>query len=267
MLSTVTSLYRSRSLLWTLTSRELTARYRGSMLGFFWSLANPLLLLVVYAFVFGYAFVPARGAGAEPYALFLVCGLFPWVWASASLNEGVVSLASHAGLIRKAAFPAELIPFVAVLGNGVHFLLALPILLGALIVGRALGYAVGGPTALWLPFVILLEAVFLAGLTLALSALYVHFKDLKDILSNVLTLLFFLTPILYPLEAVPFAPLAAVVKLNPFTPFTLAYQELLFVGELPGWSVWAQMVVVAVVAWWGGSRLFGRLRDTIVEAV
>ncbi len=267
MLETARRLFRSRALLATLTVRELKARYRGSVLGFLWSLANPLLLLAVYSFVFGLAFKPARGQGIEPYALFLVCGLFPWVWVSGSLNEAVVSLATHAGLLRKAAFPAELLPMVAVAGNLIHFLLALPVLGAALVVGRLMDYEIGGWSALLLPVVVALEIPLLAGLSLALAALYVHFKDLKDILANALSLLFFLTPILYPIEAIPFRPLVALVKANPFTPFTLAYQQLLFAGEVPAPGLWLHMAGAAVLAWVVGASLFTRLRETLVEAV
>ncbi|HRC84000.1 MAG TPA: ABC transporter permease [Thermoanaerobaculia bacterium] len=267
MLTTFRHILRSRSLLATLTVRELKARYRGSVLGFFWSLVNPLLLLGVYSFVFGMAFRPARGSAAEPYALFLICGLFPWIWVASSLNEGVVSLATHSGLIRKAAFPAELLPLVAVLGNGAHFLLALPILGAALAVGRALGYAVGGLSCLLLPVVVLLELALLSGLALGLAALYVHFKDLKDIVANLLTLFFFLTPILYSLEAIPVRALSLVVRVNPVTPFILAYQQLLFYGQLPGVTVWLQMLGAALAACALGGWVFHRLRDTLVEAV
>ncbi len=125
-------LFRFRGLLGTLTARELKARYRGSVLGFLWSLANPLLLLTVYTFVFSVVFQP-RVAGADPYALFVVSGLFPWIWLSTSMLEGSMSLIANGGLIRKAVFPAELLPMVAVLSNLVHLLLALPVILVALL--------------------------------------------------------------------------------------------------------------------------------------
>lgn len=267
---TARSIVRYRSLLLTLTARDLKARYRGSMLGYFWSLVNPLLLLGVYSFVFGYIFQPARAFGTDPYAIFLVTGVFPWVWVSGSLLEGVASLTTNAGLIRKAIFPAEVLPTVAVLANGVHFLLALPILAVALGVGRALGDPVGGWSALLLPLVIVLQVPLLAGLALGLAALNVHFKDVRDLLANLLTLAFFLTPILYPLDAVEArapAALTLLIRLNPFTPFTLGYQQLLFAGEVPGLLLWLQMAAMAALAWVVGSRLFERLRETLVEAV
>lgn len=267
MLRAAAQLVRFRALLATLTSRDLKARYRGSVLGFLWSLVNPLLLLAVYTFVFGFVFRRPVGGETEPYALFLICGLFPWVWASSSLLEGAQSLTANSGLLRKAVFPVELLPVVPVLAHLLHLLLAIPILGGALVVGHLLGYPVGGWGALWVPLVLALQLPMLCGLSLGLAALNVHFKDVRDLLANLLTLLFFLAPILYPLSAVPFAPLRALVQLNPFTPYSLAYQQALFFGHAPEPRLWLHMVVVTVICWALGAALFGRLRDTLVEAV
>ena len=268
MLELAREIIRFRDLLRSLVGRELKARYRGSFLGFFWSLVNPALLLLVYSFVFGIVFRPrVEAAGTSPYALFLVTGLFPWIWVSSSLLEGTVSLVQNAGLLRKAVFPAALLPLVAVGSHLVHFLLALPILGTALIGGRLLGHPVGGWPAVLLPAIVALEIPLVAGLALGLATLQAHFKDVRDILGNLLTLLFFLTPIIYPLEAVSYKPLWWLVRLNPFTPFTLAYQQALFGGIWPSLNLWLQMVAVALVGWGLGAWLFGRLQDTLVEAV
>lgn len=260
-------LFRFRGLLATLTARELKARYRGSVLGYFWSLVNPLLLLAVYSFVFGFVFRRPVAGTTDPYALFLISGLFPWLWASSSLLEGSQALSTNAALLRKAVFPAEVLPMVSVFANLVHFLLALPILAAALAVGRWLGHPVGGWGALLLPAVLALQLPMLAGLALGLAALNTHFKDVRDLLANLLTLLFFMAPILYPLAAVPGAKLQLLLRANPFTPFTLAYQATLFYGTVPAPALWLQMASVALVSWAAGSWLFGRLRETLVEAV
>lgn len=258
-----------RSLLWTLVVRELKARYRGAFLGYFWSLVNPLLLLGVYTFVFNYIFRP-RMEGADPYALFMMTGLFPWVWASTALLEGVVSLSANAGLIRKAVFPAEVLPTVTVFSNLVHFLLALPILAGALIVGRLMGYPVGGWAAILFPLIVLLEIPMLVGMSLGLAALNVHFKDVKDIVTNLLTLMFFMTPIIYVLSSIPaeFKALRWMIAwANPFTPFTLGYQAVFFHGVAPGPQLWLHMAAWAAVSWVVGSWLFERLAENLAEAV
>jgi lipopolysaccharide transport system permease protein len=261
-------IFRFRSLLGTLTVRELKARYRGSVLGFVWSLANPLLLLAVYTFVFTVVFKP-RVAGADPYALFVVSGLFPWIWLSTSTLEGASSLSANAGLIRKSVFPAELLPMVVVAANLVHLLLALLVAGGAVAVAAVAGrLPLAHPAAFLLtPLVILLELPLVAGIALGSSALTVHFRDLRDLLINAMALLFFLTPVLYPLASLDgFRRLQLLIRLNPFTPFTLAYQETLFYGRVPGLLLWLEMAGVGLVAWLLGSALFERLRETLVEA-
>lgn len=257
-----------RGLVLTLTARELSARYRGSWLGFLWSLVNPLLLLAVYTVVFDVVF-KNRAGGAQPYAVFLLCGLFPWIWLSSALLDATVSLSANAGLLRKAVFPAEVLPVVSTLASLAHYLLALPVLLLAVLLAHfALGHPVGGWSALLLPAALLVQLPFTAGLALLLAALHVHFKDVRDLLANLLTLGFFLTPVLYPLTTVASVrPLALLVSANPVTPFIRLYQELLFFGRLPAPSLWLQAVGLALIAWALGSWLFERLSGTLVEAV
>ena len=131
MWDNLAALPRYRGLIQSLVARELKARYRGSVLGMFWSFGNPILLLTVYSIVFNY-FQPPR-TDIQPYALFLCCGLLPWTWFASSLNESANSLLAGGNLIKKVLFPAEVLPIVSVLANMVQFLLALPILAGFLI--------------------------------------------------------------------------------------------------------------------------------------
>src|SRR5512146_2170318 len=136
MFYNLAQLVRYRALIQSLVARELKARYRGSVLGFFWSFINPLLLLLIYSFVFS-VILPARSDLHGPYALFLFCGLLPWTWFSSSLLESSNVLISGGTLIKKVLFPAEVLPIVTVLANMVHFLLGLPILLAFLLYYRA----------------------------------------------------------------------------------------------------------------------------------
>ncbi len=268
MSRTARSLIRYRALLGTLTGRELKARYRGSMLGWAWSLVNPLVLLAVYTFVFTVIFPGGRDSELQPYALFLVTGLFPWIWLQSSLLEGAGALLANAGLIRKATFPAELLPVVPVIANLVHFGFALPIIGGALVFARFHGYEVSGPSALLMPLVVLVQLPMVVGATLALAALNAHFKDIKDMLNNLMTLLFFGTPILYSLKMLDAHPWPQrLVACNPLTPFLRAYQDTLFFGRAPSSTTWLAMIAISGVTWFLGTLIFDRLRDTLVEAV
>lgn len=276
MESTVLSLWKFRELLGSLVGRELKARYRGTALGFFWSLVNPLLLLAVYSLVFGFVLTGGRfmgaASGSVPYPLVLVVGLFPWIWFQTSVLESTTSLSSNGGLLRKAVFPATVLPTVTALSNLAHFLLAMPILLVALIVGRWEGYPVLGWMSLLVVTVIVLQFIFCLGLGVGLSALNVHFKDVRDLSANGLQLLFFLAPIIYPAgmfdghHGRAWDALRWVIRLNPMTPFVLAYQSLLLEARLPSWDVWVQMLMVSSIAMIVGLWVFGRLEDTLAEA-
>ena len=264
MLVKLRELFRYRGLIQTLVVRELKARYRGSVLGFFWSFVNPLLLLLVYSFVFSVVLPGFRGGDLEPYALFLFCGLLPWTWFSSSLLESSNALIMNGNLIKKVLFPAEVLPIVAVLSNMVHFFLALPILGGFLVI-----YAT--PLQLtelvWFPLVILVQLIMSLGFGLLLAALTVHFRDLKDLLANLLTLWFFCTPIIYPMSMLP--PTGKLLMdLNPFAHLAIAYQEILFYdGPFGHWRWLLAMLVGSVALFLVGYVLFDRLRDSFAEEV
>src|SRR5438552_6496607 len=159
----IRTLFRYRQLLTALTARDLKARYRGSVLGFFWSLANPLLLLGVYTLVFT-RFFPQQVV--TPYPLFLFAGILPWTFFSAAVLEATNSISGNAGLIKKVMFPAEALPLVVVLSHLVHFALAIPVLLVAIGIYVALGRATLSPLITLLPFLMLLQTIFVAGVAM-----------------------------------------------------------------------------------------------------
>ena len=260
MTAALRTLVRYRLLLQSLVGRELKARYRGSVLGFFWSFVNPLLLLLTYGLVFTYMLPVPRSATLEPYFLFLFCGILPWTWLQAALLESSTVLITGGNLIKKVLFPAEVLPVVTVAANLVHFLFGLPILLLFLLWKGRLGWS-----ALLLPVPLLIQLVFTLGLALFVSALTVHFRDIQNILSHVLHLWFFATPVLY---AYPDSgPLHALLRWNPMTHVIVAYQELLFFGGLRHYRGLALSALAAVLAFAAGAFLFERLRDTLAEEV
>jgi ABC-type polysaccharide/polyol phosphate export permease len=269
MLDGLRDLLRHRALIGVLVSRELKARYRGSVLGFFWSLLNPLLLLAVYTVVFQLIF-PARSPSTSPYALFLFCGLLPWNWLSASLTDASASLVVHGPLLKKVLFPAEVLPTVAVLAQGVHFLLALPVLGLGLALGAAgvFGPAVPLTSALLqVPLLIVLQGLFLLGAGYFLAGLAVHFRDVKDLLGTGLTLWFFGTPILYALPDISSPGLRGLLAWNPAAPLFAAWHDALFYGRWVGAGEWARIVAIALLVFTLGYLFFARLRDSYPEAV
>lgn len=264
MWSNLAALVRYRGLIRSLVARELKARYRGSMLGFFWSFINPLLLLSIYTFVFTYI-LPNREPRAQPYALFMFCGLLPWTWFSSSLNEAAGALIGGSNLIKKVLFPAEILPIVSVLANMVHFFFGLPIL-AAFFIG--LRHVPDWGDLAWLPVVIVVQLVFTVALALLLSALTVHFRDIRDLLSNLLTFWFFATPIIYPYFMEGVEQFSWLFNLNPFFHIVASYQELLFFPGPFGHLKWllalgGASVVLLLACYW----VFDRLRDSFAEAV
>ena len=261
MIRNLLQLPRYRGLIQSLVARELKARYRGSVLGFFWSFVNPLLLLLVYTFVFTFVMPNTTVKG---YPLFLFCGLLPWTWFASSLTESSGVLISGGNLIKKVLFPAEVLPIVTVTANMVHFFLALPILAIFLIVYRA--PLTAGELA-WFPVVVLVQYVFTLSCALVLSALTVHFRDIKDILANLLMLWFFATPIIYSYKDAPALALS-FMNLNPFAHLAISYQEILFFpGPFGHWkwlvALGGASVFFFLLAYW----VFDRLRDSFAEEV
>lgn len=260
----LSNLYRHRQLIAALTARDLKARYRGSLLGYFWSLANPLLLLAVYTLVFT-KFFPQQVV--NPYPLFLFSGILPWTFFAAATLESTSSISANAGLIKKVMFPAEALPLVVVLSHLVHFALAIPILLAAILAFAALGKFTISATILLTPVLMLLQTLFVAGIAMTVSSASVLFRDLRDIVANLMQLGFFVTPIIYLIDNIHSRVLRALLRFNPMTPFVVSYQDVLFFGRLPSLSDAVLMVAYAAGSLMLGFFVFDRLRDTLAEAI
>ena len=264
MLSNLANLLRYRGLISSLVARELKARYRGSVFGFLWSFINPLLLLAIYTFVFT-TVIPNEEPRTKPYALFMFSGILPWTWFATSLSDAAGSLLAGGNLIKKVLFPAEVLPIVNVLANMVHFFLGLVILIAFLVVYR---HPPDVWDLFWFPIAVAVQLVFTCALGLLLAALAVHFRDIRDILTNVLTLWFFATPIIYPYFQVNVQKFRPLFNANPFTHLAISYQEILFFyGPIGHWRwlllLGAASIVLFLACYW----VFDRLRDSFAEAV
>jgi lipopolysaccharide transport system permease protein len=265
-LGIVPTLLKQRGLIAVLVERELKARYRGTLLGYVWSLINPLLLIAVYAVVFTVV-IPNRMASSVPYPLFLFAGVLPWLLATGALLDSAVVLPDNGPLLKKVVCPPEVFPAVTVSSHLVHHLLALPILIAVMAAYTVAGRMQFSWTIVLLPLVLALWVVTFGGLSLGVAALAVHFRDLKDLLHNVLNLLFFMSPIIYRLDAVPEGALRRIVQANPVTPLVVLYRGVAVEGRVPQASWWGWAIVVAGVSWLVGAFVFSRLRDSIAETV
>jgi len=264
LLANLANLLRYRGLISSLVARELKARYRGSVFGFFWSFINPLLLLLIYSFVFT-TIIPNDEPKTRPYALFMFCGILPWTWFASSLSDAAGSLIAGGNLIKKVLFPAEVLPIVSVLANMVHFFLGLVILIVFLVIYR---HPPDAWDLFWFPVAVLVQLVFTCALGLLLAALSVHFRDVRDILANLLTLWFFATPIIYPYFQTNVQKYRPLFNANPFTHLAISYQEILFFyGPIGHWrwllALGAASIPLFLACYW----VFDRWRDSFAEAV
>jgi ABC-type polysaccharide/polyol phosphate export permease len=248
------TLARERALLINFYRRELTTRYLGSISGFAWALVHPLALLAVYHFVFTSVFRTTGFAG-QSFLAFVAVALWPWLAAQEALQRGTVSLSSYAGLIRKVAFPHELVVYASVAATlTLHLAGYFVVLLVLRISGEPIhleGLLVALP--LWL-----VMAVAVAGLTLAFASLQVFVRDVEHILMPVLMILMYLTPILYPLTLVP-ERLRPWVAANPFGWLVGRLRDALLEGRLALEPADALALVVALAVFAAGRWMFLRL--------
>jgi ABC-type polysaccharide/polyol phosphate export permease len=245
---------RERALFVNFYRRELTTRYLGSVSGFAWALVHPLALLAVYHFVFTTVFRTTGFAG-QSFLAFVAVALWPWLAAQEALQRGTVSLAGYAGLIRKVAFPHELVVYASVAATlTLHLAGYLAVLLVLLLFGEPIhleGLVVALP--LWLVL-----AIAVAGLTLALASLQVFVRDVEHVLMPVLMILMYLTPILYPLALVP-ESLRPWVAANPFGWLVARLRDALLDGRVAFEATDLVAVAVALAVFAAGRWMFRRL--------
>lgn len=258
MIANLRELYAYRALIQSLVVRDLKARYRGSVLGFLWTFLNPLLLMATYTLVFS-VYIRIE---MEKYTAFLLTGLLPWIWFSSSLLMGSTSIVEGGSLIKKVFFPAQVLPTVTVIANAVNFLLSLPFLLLFLLLFRM---KIGWTLLALLP-IMAIQLVFTMGLVLLVSALTVRYRDLSQLLSNLLTLWFFLSPIIYPASQVP-EPFRFTLALNPMASLVVAYQDALFYNKLPSWEALGGTALVTVFVFLVGTFTFDRFKGSFAEEV
>jgi ABC-type polysaccharide/polyol phosphate export permease len=240
-------LWQYRELVYNLTVRDLKVRYKNSILGIVWSLANPLLMMAVYTVVF-----KLIGQADQPnYPAFILCALLPWNFFSSSVAQATDSVVAAAPLINKVYFPREVLPISVVLSNLVNFLIALPVFF-------LLAWIMGNPInlcAAMLPVIILVEISFILGITLITSTLNVFYRDTRHVLDVLLLAWFFLTPIFYPITIVREQQVVMGVtlnmqvwlrRLNPMASIIAAYRDMLYWGTLPGLDFLLRTALTAV---------------------
>ena len=258
-------LWAYRELVRNLVVRDLKARYKSSFLGYFWSLLNPLLMILLFYFVFRVLL----GSAIVNFHIFLMVALLPWNYFAGGVSEGMMSVVGNSNLVKKVYFPREILPISTVIANLINFLLSLPVLfLVILFTGGSLAL-----TALLLPLIILIETIFILGFVLFLSSLAVFFRDVTHIMGVLLQLWFFVTPIFYPLESIVSGFYAKLVRwANPMASIVDFYRDILYGGlnsqptpGLPALDGIARTALTVVIVLAAGAFVFHRLSDRFGE--
>lgn len=241
-----------------LVQKDLRVRYRGSILGYVWSMLNPLLYMAVLSVVFSYVLK----FKIDNYPVFILTGIITWNLFHQSLMQGVNSIVANGGLIRKVKVSVSLFPSATVASVLVHFLLSLVAFLLICIFTKF------SPQLSWffLPIVLIPFVLFVWGVTLAFASLNVFFRDVGHLLDPALQLLFYGTPVIYPLSVLP-EKFAFIVKLNPLTHFVSSFRDVLYRGVIPSLSQIGILCLLAGVSMVVGVCIYRSLRGRFVYQV
>jgi lipopolysaccharide transport system permease protein len=248
---------RYRALIRNLVTKDLKVRYKNSALGFLWSLLNPLLMMVVFTFVF----TQILNQNIPKFPVFVLVALLPWNWAAASITLGCSALIDNRSLITKVYFPRVLLPISIVCSTMVNFVLSLPALFLIMIVFHV-GFT---PWVLYIPVIVLVQAIFLTALVMFLAPLNVYFRDTLVLVEVGLTAWFFMTPIFYPIEAVAPNLTAWMYRINPMAAIVAEYRTILYHGGVPDPLFMARTGATAVVLLVLSYFFFNRLNRNIGE--
>lgn len=258
MLANLRGLWRYRDLVRNLVTRDLRVKYKGSTLGFAWSLLHPLVMAAVYTLAFRYVLA----VQIERFPLFLLSGLLPWMFFAGALVQATGSIADNGHLVRKVAFPRLALPLGAVTSQFVQFLLMFTTIVPvAVLFGTGLS-----PALLALIPVVGLHLVFTFGLGLLTSTAYVYFRDTRHLLDVALQIWFWLTPVVYSAALVP-ASLSRMLALNPMTLFITSYQRIVLEAAWPSVATLLAMTAVAGTMGVLGLVVFTRHQRRFAELV
>ena len=259
------SFWANRALVWNLTRREIAGRYRGSMLGVFWSFLNPLLMLSVYTFVFTEVFRVRWDSGSSgklEFAIVLFAGMLVFSMFAECVSRAPGLIVGNPNYVKKVIFPLQIFTWVSVCTALFHFGV------GLLVLAAALLYAEGvlQPTALLLPFVMVPFVLFCAGLTWFLSALGVYVRDIGQIIGIVISALMFLSPLFFPISAVP-EKYRALLMINPLTFPIEQVRSVLVWGRPPDWTSLAAYAAACLAVAIGGLWWFNRTRRGFADVL
>jgi len=271
--------WSSRELLFNLVSREVRGKYKRTVFGQLWSLVNPLALMLIYTFVFGFIFKsnPEAGnpSGLDVFPLWLLCGLLPWTFFSSVVATSSGSLVANSGLIQKVSFSRTVLPLSTVGASAYNWAFEMAVLLIAISIA-------GGFVLPWIPLLVVamvLLAVFAAGVGMLFSILTVYFRDTEYLLGLVLQFWIYLTPIIYPLSLVAResakrdgllgtpVTILGIYDLNPMVHFVALFRQLIYDNRFPDPVEWLVCLLWAAAALSIGMLVFRKNERNLAEAL
>ncbi len=250
-------IYDYREMIYSLIKKELRGKYKGSVLGFLWSLLIPLFQLLIYTIVFS-VFMPSN---IDKFYIFLFVALVPWLFFNNCIAGGATSIIQQKNLVEKIYFPRMVLPIAYAISSFINMLLSFIIVFVALFVS-GIGVELG---ILWyLPIIMLIEFITGIGSALLFSALTVYFRDLEYILNIITMAWMYMTPILYPIDMVP-EQFHQLLYMNPMTSVVIAYRDVLYYQQAPQLKTLGYAVVWGLVLVVAGFGIFQKLQRNFVE--
>lgn len=265
--SLINSLWVNRLLIIQMSKREVIGRYKGSALGLLWSFFNPVLMLVVYTFVFSEIF-KSRWGGVDgnesktQFAVILFVGMIVLNLFSEVLNRAPSLVLSNVNYVKKVVFPVEILPVITMCAALFHGLISLFVLAIAILVFNGFIYW----TVVFLPFVLLPLIILTMGIAWMLTSLGVYLRDVSQTVTILTTVLMFLSPVFYPVSAVP-EVFRSVMMANPLTFIIEQAREVMIWGNIPNWHGLAIYTLAAVILLWGGYAWFQKTRKGFADVL
>ncbi len=263
--------WRQRTLLWEFLKRDLQARYVGSVMGFFWSVINPIVLLGLYTFIFGFVIRPdftgryvIDSGNRMEIALYIFCGLLPWYALQEAILRSTTCIVDNGHLIRQIRFPAKILPAYLVLSSLINQLIGTFVLIGAIwFIRGAFSTALAA-----FPLVVILQGMLAFGLALFLCTLHVYLRDTAPLVTIGVMVAMWTTPMFYTLEAIP-EKIRTLVLFNPFSHMIILYHGTFLdkEGAWPDLTHWVIMATVSLLALFVGYRIFTRAHSEFVDVI
>lgn len=242
--------YQNYRLIWALAIKNIRVKYKNSLLGFFWSILNPLIFILIFNYIFGHAFPQIKN-----YPLYAVTGIIVWTLFPVATNSIISSVLENAGILKSIAINPLTFPKASIISSAINFYLLLIPFAGIML---WVGFI---PSWTIIPGILVLHIylMFILGIGYLLSALNIFYRDIGLMWNTLMPALFYFTPIAYPVELIP-ESIRWAIKLNPIYYFVDGFRKCIYLGEIPGWQDWGIMTAIAFGFLMIGTFTFNKLK-------